>query len=167
MKNLGNNVLLGIDPGLVQTGWGVISLTGSEVNFIDCGIIRTNSSEKLESRLITIFNRVNEIVTTYRPSRAAIEEVFVNSNPKTSEKLIMARTSAYLALSIAGLQTSEYKPNAVKKNITGSGHAEKRQVWIMVRQILRLDYDSGGGRSVPSDATDALAIALCLAFSGY
>jgi crossover junction endodeoxyribonuclease RuvC len=165
-SNLAGRIILGIDPGLIKTGWGVIEKNGLDITYIDCGIIRTESNAKMEVRLVTIFRSVGEIIQKYRPAEVAMEEVFINGNPKTSEKLVMARTAAYLAIALAGYPINEFKPNEIKKNVTGSGHADKERVYLMVKQILKIP-------SVPrnasvwgsgSDQFDALAIALCLAF---
>jgi crossover junction endodeoxyribonuclease RuvC len=154
-------VIIGIDPGLVKTGWGIIKKIGRDVTFLDCGVLITKPSERPDSRLLFIFNGMRRVIEDYNPTEAAIEEVFVNSNPNTSEKLIMARTAAYLSLAVAGLRITEFRPNEIKKNITGNGHAGKGLVSSMVRQILRIQQIG----AIPADATDALAIALCLGFT--
>ncbi|MDR2667039.1 MAG: crossover junction endodeoxyribonuclease RuvC [Holosporales bacterium] len=155
--------IIGIDPGLVKTGWGVISQNNNVIKYVDCGVIKTNSKCTLEQRLIKIFDTVHEIIERFQPASVAMEEVFVNMNPKTSEKLIMARTTAFVAIAKSGLLVHEYRPNAVKKNITGAGHASKELVYTMVKKILGITIKTVETRSL--DAMDALAVALCQAFS--
>jgi crossover junction endodeoxyribonuclease RuvC len=159
-------VILGIDPGLVKTGWGVIRIIGHDLTYVDCGVLRSSANASLGDRLVSIFTGIQRLIHHYQPIIAAIEEVFLNSNPKSTERLVMARTAAYLALAISGLRISEFKPNEIKKSVTGNGHAEKRLVSSMVWKILRLDQANKEDFAVtfPTDATDALAIAICLGF---
>ena len=157
-------VIIGIDPGLVKTGWGAVLKDGYDVKYIDCGVIRTDSKDSMESRLLFIFDAVSNLLHTFKPEAVAMEDVFVNMNPKSSEKLIMARTVSFLAMAKAGYQVNQYKPNEIKRNITGSGHASKEQVYVMVQKILRTDIIND--RKLHTfDSIDALAIAMCQIFS--
>lgn len=157
-------IILGIDPGLVKTGWGVVYRDGSEVGYINCGVIRTKVSDLMEVRLVYIFDEVSALLDEYKPNDVAMEEVFVNQNFISSEKLIMARSSAFLAVSKKGILINQYRPNEIKKNISGSGHASKEQVYTMVRKILRTDL-TNDNKLHTYDSFDALAIALTRAFS--
>lgn len=158
------SVIIGIDPGLIKTGWGAILKDGYDVKYVDCGVIRTDSKDSMESRLTSIFDEVTNLLDNFKPEAIAMEDVFVNMNPKSSEKLIMARTVSFLAMAKLGYRVNQYKPNEIKKNITGSGHASKEQVYVMVQKILRTDIIND--RKLHTfDSIDALAIAMCQAFS--
>jgi crossover junction endodeoxyribonuclease RuvC len=115
----------------------------------------------MEIRLAKIFDGVNEVMAVHSPSGVAMESVFVNMNPHTSEKLIMARTAAFVAASKRGLTINEYPPNVIKKNVTGSGHASKDRIHTMVQMILKLEKE----RAIKPDSADALAVALCHCFA--
>ncbi len=160
---LNKNIILGIDPGLAKTGWGVIAKNGSDIRYIGCGVICTNTLNSMETRLNYIFDEISSLLSMYEPDMSAMEEVFVNKNFKSSEKLIMARTSAFLAIAKHGLEVVQYSPNEVKKNITGSGHASKEQVYNFVRKILEVDVINDK-KLHTLDSFDALAIALSQAF---
>ncbi|MBR1479980.1 MAG: crossover junction endodeoxyribonuclease RuvC [Alphaproteobacteria bacterium] len=156
-------LVLGIDPGLVKTGWGVVASISNSIKYIDCGVIRTAASESMETRLVRIYDEVTRLISDFKPAAVAMEDVFINMNPKSSEKLIMARTAAFLAVAKAGFFIDHFKPNEIKKNVTGSGHAPKEQVHIMVQKIL--------GATIPNDrkthtldSMDALAAAICRVF---
>jgi crossover junction endodeoxyribonuclease RuvC len=153
--------ILGIDPGLARTGWGVIRIYDHEtIEYVDCGVLRTSANRSMESRISFIFDKVCDTISEFSPDAVAMEEVFVNINPKTSEKLIMARTAAFLAIVKSEFKVYSYRPNEIKKNVTGSGHASKDHVSTMVQKILRtplLCCDA-------PDAVDALSVALCHAF---
>lgn len=161
---LNKKVILGIDPGLVKTGWGVISKSGYYVKYVDCGVIKTEPSKKLEWRLSFIYDSICNLITSFKANSVAMEEVFVNTNAKTSEKLIMARTAAFLAISKSGFYVNSFRPNEIKKNITGSGHASKEQVQFMVKKLLNIDI-TNDNLTHTFDSMDALAVALCHAFS--
>lgn len=159
------SIILGIDPGLVKTGWGIVLKEKyNAIKYIDCGVIRTDSKESMEIRLVSIFDQVSKLILEFNPEAVSMEEVFVNMNPKTSEKLIMARTASFLAISKLGLKVNQYKPNEIKKNITGSGHASKEQVYIMIQKILGKNIINDN-KTKTFDSMDALAIATCHAFS--
>lgn len=148
-------IFLGIDPGLNNTGWGVIQFE-SKCNLINCGIIKTKAKDEIAIRLVYIYNEMKKIISLFHPDKIAIERVFVNLNPLSSEKLIMARTVSYLASAKYG-QVFEFSPNEVKKIITGNGRSDKQVVKKCVLNKLQIN-----NIDQKSDASDALAIALCL-----
>jgi len=146
--------IIGIDPGLHITGWGLIDYDGYRLKYVAHGIIASSPSDEIGSRLSGIFNGLSAAVEQYCPNEAAIEEVFVNKNPLSSLKLGMARGSAICCVGVMGLRVCEYTANKVKKSVVGVGHATKDQVSIMVQKLLNCG-------SVKSDAADALAVAIC------
>jgi crossover junction endodeoxyribonuclease RuvC len=146
--------ILGIDPGLHITGWGVIDYDGFHLKYVAHGIIVSPPSDDISSRLSNIFNGLSNIVEKYSPHEASIEEVFVNKNPISSLKLGMARGTAICCVGVLGLKVSEYTPNKVKKTVVGVGHATKDQISIMVQKLLNCG-------SVKLDAADAIAVAIC------
>lgn len=151
--------IIGIDPGLRATGWGVIEIAGSSLAFIEAGTIRSNSSDDLALRLCQLHDGLADILHRLRPVEAAVENTFVNKDAAATLKLGQARGAAMLAPARAGLPVAEYAPNAVKKAVVGSGHGDKRQIQLMVRTLLpRARFDS-------EHAADALAIAICHAHS--
>jgi crossover junction endodeoxyribonuclease RuvC len=162
--------IFGIDPGLLRTGWGVIDMdSGGVVRYVDCGVIRPSASLpdvglSLEPRLVFIFDEIQKLLLSFTPEHIAIEEVFVNMNPKTSEKLMMARTAALIAAAKFGKDLHSYKPNEIKKNVTGSGHASKELVHTMVQKILNATIKNDD-KIRTADSIDALATAICCAFS--
>jgi crossover junction endodeoxyribonuclease RuvC len=146
--------IIGIDPGLRNTGWGVIEQQGPALRFIACGTIHSDQSLSLADRLRQLFDGLSDIVHAHAPDEAAVEETFVNKDAKATLKLGQARGIALLVPSRAGIPVSEYAPNLVKKSIVGTGHAEKEQLRLMVKVLLpKADPKS-------ADANDALAIAL-------
>ncbi len=146
--------IIGIDPGLQKTGWGVIESAGSSLKFVASGLIKPNPKEDMAVRLLTISEELTHILTQFEPSHAAIEETFVNRNPTTSLKLGMARGAAIVALAQYGLEVAEYAPNKIKKSIVGQGHAHKDQIGMMIRVLLP---NCG---ELSEDEADALAIAI-------
>ena len=157
--------ILGVDPGLSNTGWGVIeyySDNGYEpkYNFVDCGVFKTNSHDGLGERLSFIYDSIFNLIKTVKPDEISMERVFVNINPASSEKLIMARTAAFLAIEKTGHKCVEFTPNEVKKKVTGAGHGSKELVKKTVQKILNLN-PAKSHYSKNADANDALAIALC------
>ena len=147
--------IIGIDPGLRATGWGVIEIAGSSLAFINAGTIRSSTTDDLASRLCQLHDGLAEILHRLRPVEAAVENTFVNKDASATLKLGQARGAAMLAPARAGLPVAEYAPNAVKKAVVGSGHGDKRQIQLMVRTLLpRARFDS-------EHAADALAIAIC------
>ncbi len=147
--------VLGIDPGLENTGWGVIESVGSSLRFIAAGIIKTKASEPMAARLLKIDEELSVIVRQWQPETSAIEETFVNMNAASSLKLGQARGVAMLVPARYGIQVAEYATNLVKKSVVGSGHAAKDQVGMMIKMLL-----PGCGELGP-DAADALAVAIC------
>jgi len=147
--------ILGVDPGLRNTGWGLIEAAGSRLTFIGCGSIRTDAAAPLAERLASIHDSLRGLVERERPHEAAVEETFVNRDPQATLKLGQARGVTLASLALKGLPISEYAANLIKKTVVGVGHAEKRQVAMMVKMLLP-DSDA----STP-DASDALAVAIC------
>ncbi|MFZ5664456.1 MAG: crossover junction endodeoxyribonuclease RuvC [Pseudomonadota bacterium] len=147
-------IILGIDPGLGTTGWGVIRYQGNRLSHIANGQIRTNAKAPLPSRLLELDTAIAAIVTDHRPDGAAIEEIYVNKNPQTTLKLVQARGGLLLSLARAGLSVGEYAPRLIKKAIVGTGAAEKVQIDAMVQRLLP------GVQIAGPDAADALAVAI-------
>jgi crossover junction endodeoxyribonuclease RuvC len=147
--------IIGLDPGLQRTGWGVIDVAGNRLSFVASGTITSETGEELARRLAGLYDGIAAVVAAWQPDEAAVEETFVNANPTSTLKLGQARAMALLAPAKAGLAVAEYAPNAIKKSVVGAGHAEKAQVHHMVRILLpKADFKG-------SDAADALAIAIC------
>ena len=146
--------ILGIDPGLRNTGWGLITQDGSKLSFIACGTIKSDEKKSLAERLKQLHDGLSEIVTSYTPDEAAVEETFVNKDARATLKLGHARGIALLVPALAGLSVAEYAPNLVKKTIVGAGHADKDQIHMMVKVLL-----PKSDAKTP-DAADALAIAM-------
>jgi len=147
--------ILGIDPGLRRTGWGVIAIAGSRLSFLACGSLATDENAALAARLLAIHDGLRAIVKAHAPDEAAVEATFVNKDASATLKLGQARGIAMLVPAMAGLPVAEYAPNLVKKTIVGAGHGQKAQVRMMVSVLLP--------RAAPrsEDAADALAIAVC------
>lgn len=147
--------LLGLDPGLRVTGWGVIDADGNRLAHVADGAVRPPTDGSLAFRLAALRDALARVIDTYRPDEAAVEETFVNRNPASALRLGQARGVVLLAPAEAGLPVAEYPANLVKKSIVGAGHADKNQISAMVRALLAI-------RSVSSsDAGDALAVAIC------
>jgi crossover junction endodeoxyribonuclease RuvC len=147
--------ILGIDPGLRRTGWGVIAMRGNALAFVAAGTVRAPLDGNLAARLAALHDGLDELVRIHRPDEAAVEQTFVNRDAAATLKLGQARGIALLVPARAGLDVAEYAPNAVKKAIVGAGHADKAQIRAMVRVLLpRAEFDG-------DDAADALAIAIC------
>jgi len=147
--------ILGLDPGLRHTGWGVIEVEGNRLSFVADGVVQPNPSLSLAERLQELFLEVQGLVAAYAPHECAIEDTFVNKNPTSTLKLGHARAAAMLAPAVAGISVAEYKPNLVKKSVVGAGHADKIQVAAMMRILLP------GCQAGNADAADALAVAVC------
>ena len=147
--------ILGVDPGLRRTGWGLIEAAGSRLNFIGCGSIETDAASSLAKRLAAIHRLLIGLVERECPHEAAVEETFINRDPQSALKLGQARGVALATLALTGLPVAEYAANLIKKTVVGVGHAEKRQVAMMVRVLLPASTAS------TSDAADALAVAIC------
>ena len=146
--------ILGIDPGLRRTGWGLIACEGNRLIYLACGSVETNEKLALAERLVTIHDGLARIVDEFRPDEAAVEATFVNRDATATLKLGQARGIALLVPAKAGVLVAEYAPNLVKKTIVGAGHAEKAQIRMMIGVLLpKADPQS-------EDAADALAIAV-------
>lgn len=151
--------VLGIDPGSQRTGFGVLDANGTRLTYVASGVIRTQNGE-FAARLCEIFRCMQTIVAQYRPQEIAIERVFVNRNPDSALKLGQARGAAICGTADANAEVFEYATRQIKQAVVGSGSAEKAQVQLMMKSILKLD-----GR-VAADAADALAAAVCHALRG-
>ena len=152
--------ILGIDPGLRITGFGIIEKHGNQLRYVASGCIKSNDKQSLPERIATLFAGISEVIATYRPDQAAVEKVFVNVNPQSTLLLGQARGAAISALVHGGLPVAEYTALQVKQAVVGNGHADKVQVQHMVRRLLVLPGD-------PSpDAADALACAIAHAHGG-
>ena len=151
--------VLGIDPGSQRTGFGVVDATGPRLTYVASGVIRTEQGE-FSARLCEIFRCVRSVVAQYRPQEIAIERVFVNRNPDSALKLGQARGAAICGTVDANAEVFEYATRQIKQAVVGSGNAEKAQVQLMMRSILKLDGP------VAADAADALAAAVCHALRG-
>jgi len=153
-----NMRILGIDPALRVSGFGVIEVQGQRLQYIASGTIETGGSEiPVPQRLATLYAGIREVVETYQPDAAAMEQVFLNVNPKSTLLLGQARGVAIASLVNDGLAMVEFSPLEVKKAIVGSGRANKQQVQEMVKRLLKLSKITG------TDASDALAVAICAA----
>jgi crossover junction endodeoxyribonuclease RuvC len=147
--------ILGLDPGLRHTGWGIIDSDGGRLIHVADGIAHAEAGAPLAQRLVALFRQVTAVVERFRPDAAAVEESFVNRNPASTLKLGLARGVVLLAPAERGLPVAEYSANSIKKTVVGAGHAEKAQVALMVRRIL------SGPVIGAADAADALAVAIC------
>ena len=146
--------IIGIDPGLQRTGWGLIDVQGNKLTHISHGVIVTDTKAPTAERLVKIFDELTQMMQLWLPQEAAIEETFVNKNPASSLKLGLARGVAMMAPAKLGLTVAEYPANLVKKSVVGAGHAEKERVQAMIKILLP-------GVEASSDAADALAVAIC------
>lgn len=147
--------IIGIDPGLRRTGWGIIDSDGVRLSYVASGHITSNADETLAYRLRELFDGLSSVIASFRPLEAAVEETFVNDNAKATLKLGQARGMALLAPAMKGLKVGEYPPNLVKKTVVGAGHAEKHQIQAMIGFLLpKAKFES-------ADEADALAIAIC------
>ena len=146
--------ILGIDPGLRRTGWGVVAIEGNRLSFLACGSVASDDKAALSLRLVSIHDGLQKVVAAHGPDEAAVEATFVNRDAGATLKLGQARGIAMLVPALAGLPVAEYAPNLVKKTIVGAGHCEKVQIRMMVKVLLpKADPQS-------DDAADALAIAV-------
>ncbi|MEM7290361.1 MAG: crossover junction endodeoxyribonuclease RuvC [Pseudomonadota bacterium] len=151
--------IIGIDPGLQRTGWGVVDSLGTSLGFVAAGTVRSDAKASLSSRLCQLHDGLAEILGEHAPQEAAVEQTFVNKDAKATLKLGQARGIAMLVPARAGLAVSEYAPNQVKKTVIGVGHGDKAQIRLMVNMLLpKASFDT-------DDAADALAIAICHAHS--
>jgi crossover junction endodeoxyribonuclease RuvC len=147
--------ILGIDPGLRRTGWGLVEADDNRLIYVACGSLETSERAALGDRLVVIHDGLAQVIEQYRPHEAAVENTFVNANAVATLKLGQARGIAMLVPAKAGLVVAEYAPNVVKKTVVGAGHGEKAQIRMMIGVLLpKADPQS-------EDAADALAIAVC------
>jgi len=149
-------IILGIDPGLVQTGYGLIKINGEKKEVLDYGIISPDTKTNLSNRLQTIYNDIIEIIDRFKPNTVAVEEVFYGKNVKSALLLGHARGVAMVSASKYNIPVFEYSAKKVKQAITGNGNAHKEQVKFMIMKDLNLK-----NFNAPIDASDALAIAIC------
>ena len=147
--------IIGIDPGLRRTGWGILESDGVRLSYVASGLITSDSEDDLAYRLREIYQGLIEVIAGFKPQEAAVEETFVNKDARATLKLGQARGMALLAPAQCGLKVAEYPPNVIKKTVTGTGHGEKRQIAAMVGFLLpKAKFES-------ADEADALAIAIC------
>ncbi|HEV8033104.1 MAG TPA: crossover junction endodeoxyribonuclease RuvC [Stellaceae bacterium] len=147
--------ILGLDPGLRHTGWGVVDVAGNRLTHVADGVAHAAVDLPLAGRLSVLFRQIIAVLEQFRPDEAAVEETFVNKNAASTLKLGVARGVVLLAPAERGLPVAEYSANMVKKSVVGAGHAEKGQVQMMVRRLLP------GCAIAEPDAADALAVAIC------
>jgi crossover junction endodeoxyribonuclease RuvC len=147
--------IIGIDPGLRRTGWGIVESLGNSLRFVASGTVKSDDKADLASRLCQLHDGLAEILHMHAPGEAAVEQTFVNKDASATLKLGQARGIAMLVPARAGLRVAEYAPNAVKKAVIGVGHGDKKQIHMMVRVLMpKATFDG-------DDAADALAIAIC------
>ena len=147
-------LIIGLDPGLGTTGWGIIAKSGNRLSHIANGQIRTDTTATLAERLVVIDRELTDVILTHRPDCGAVEEVFVNTNPRSTLKLGQARGVCLLALARTGMPVAEYSTRLVKKALVGTGAAEKTQIQAMLKVLLP------GVKLAGADAADALAVAI-------
>lgn len=156
----GRQRLIGLDPGLRKTGWGIIDVEGSRLSHVANGIVKSDANLTLAERLVQLYDGLGQVISDWEPVSAAVEETFVNKNPNSTLKLGQARGVSLLVPALSGIPVSEYSPNHIKKSVVGSGHAGKEQVTAMLGILLP------GVKINGEDAGDALAVAICHAHSG-
>jgi crossover junction endodeoxyribonuclease RuvC len=146
--------IIGLDPGLRRTGWGVIEVEGNRLGYIACGSVETDDGAELAQRLVALHEGLARVLADHAPAEAAVEQTFVNKDGASTLKLGQARGIALLAPALLGLPVAEYAPNQVKKTVVGAGHADKAQIRMMLGVLLP--------KASPktADAADALAIAI-------
>jgi crossover junction endodeoxyribonuclease RuvC len=147
--------IIGIDPGLGQTGWGIVSVEGTRLSYVADGTLKSDRSQSLALRLVDLHRQLTAVIAEWRPDEASVEESFVNKDARATLKLGHARAVALLVPGCAGVPVAEYAPNLVKKTVVGVGHADKHQIRHMVQRLLP--------RCTPksADSADALAVAIC------
>ena len=148
-------IIIGIDPGLQRTGWGIIACNVNHLSFIDCGTVLSDAKATMAERLKQINTGLIEAIARHKPEESAVEETFVNMNGASTLKLGQARGAIVLTLSLAELPVYEYSATMVKKSVVGNGHADKSQIAMMVKTLLP------ASNAKQADAADALAIAIC------
>ena len=153
--------ILGIDPGLLHTGWAIIDVIGASRKYVASGVILPPTKESLSNRLAFVFNNVSKICDEFRPNECAIEVIFVNKNGKTTLLLAQARSAAITAVAVKGIGVFEYEPNKVKKALACAGHADKEQIYKMLSILLPIAHPK------TADESDAIAIALTHANTSF
>jgi len=153
-------LIIGLDPGLGTTGWGIVAKSGNRLSHVANGQVRTDPAAPLAERLVTLDRELADVILGYGPNLGAVEEVFVNKNPQSTLKLGQARGVCLLALARAGVPVTEYATRLVKKALVGTGGADKAQVQAMLAVLLP------GVKLAGADAADALAVAVCHAHMG-
>jgi crossover junction endodeoxyribonuclease RuvC len=146
--------IIGIDPGLRTTGWGIIESRGADIAYVGSGSIRSDERKPIAGRLRELHDGLAAIIREYGPKEAAVEESFVNRDPQSALKLAQARAIALVVPALAGLSVAEYAANLIKKTLTGTGHAEKAQIAMMAGMLLP------GSGAQSGDVADALAVAI-------
>lgn len=152
-------IILGIDPGTIKCGYGIVRKNGNRQEALGYGMIHVPGKLGMPDKLAYIYNEIENIIRQYQPAECAVETAFYGKNIQSALKLGYARGTAIIAAVRGGLKISEFSPKEVKKSVTGKGSASKEQVNFMVRTLLNL-----GNKEIPLDASDALAIALCASF---
>jgi crossover junction endodeoxyribonuclease RuvC len=147
-------LIIGLDPGLACTGWGIVAKSGSRLSHVANGQVKTDAATSLAERLVTLDRELTDVILTHRPDGGAVEEVFVNTNAQSTLKLGQARGVCLLSLARTGMPVAEYATSLVKKAIVGTGRAEKAQVQAMLKVLLP------GVKLAGADAADALAVAI-------
>ncbi len=147
-------IIIGLDPGLACTGWGVIAAEGNRLSHVANGRVRTDAKQDLPARLVRLDEELGRVLDAHAPAEAAVEEVFLNENPQSTLKLGQARGVVLLAAARRGIAVGEYAPRLVKKAVVGTGGADKVQVHFMVQRLLP------GVKIASADAADALAVAI-------
>ncbi len=152
--------IIGVDPGLQKTGWGIVDSQGSSLRYIASGLIRTKPKEDLATRLACLHFGLVAVIDEWEPDQSAVEETFVNRNPASALKLGEARGVLLAVPAIKGVPVAEYSANKVKKSVVGTGHAAKEQVGMMIKTLLP------ACGTISEDEADALAVAICHAHYG-
>lgn len=149
-------IILGIDPGLTNTGWGLVEVEGNRFRCVGYGCVTTNASQDVGVRLRRIHDELADVIKVYAPIEAALENIYFSTNVRTAMATGQARGAALVAVAGAGLPVGEYGPGEIKQAVTGNGSADKRQIGYMVRTLLSLTSEPK-----PDHAADALAVAIC------
>ncbi|MEG8099293.1 crossover junction endodeoxyribonuclease RuvC [Candidatus Liberibacter brunswickensis] len=147
--------IIGIDPGLRRTGWGIIDAVGDNLKFVSSGTVVACTQRSLAYRLCQLHEGLNDVIKNWSPEEAAVEQVFVNKDAVATLKLGQARAIAILSPALVGIHVSEYAPNTIKKAVIGIGHGDKKQIHMMLKMLIPESVFKG------KDAADALAIAVC------
>ena len=160
--------ILGIDPGLRRTGWGVIEIDGNRLTFVGCGSVEPPEGEPLASRLLAIHEGLAVVLADFRPAEAAVEQTFVNKDGVATLKLGQARGVAMLAPAMFGISVAEYAPNQVKKTVVGAGHADKNQILMMLKILLpKAEPKSPDAADVEDHIILAVAVDQALEFADH